>query len=354
MFSGSIEAWRSTIPESGREDSATDLKQLAQIVAEKRACLLCGSGMSKASGMPLAKDLSIMMTNMILHGERPQLPPTDELKYLASIFPMETIAEAYQKEFDQDRLRAFLSDEFDTDPATLHEGHRALEFLASQGYIDRVYTTNFDFLIEEAVGGRGKTISDSNVNELKKALTLGQMPVLHLHGHLGTDCLLEESKTYKLETPLSQVLKADMTTSYFVFIGYSLNDPDLRTIYLSIRDTLQKEKLAKKPFVVHPLLADSPDAQRNELRLASAVWDARHATYIPGKAELLLPALARQVHLFKADNLAREIVRKRGGNPASQEELDNLWKEAEKAAKKTGLGDEVQAMEVIAQAEGAL
>jgi hypothetical protein len=60
------------------------------------------------------------------------------------------------------------------------------------------------------------------------------------------------------------------------------------------------------------------------------------------------------VHLFKADNLAREIVRKRGGNPASQEELDNLWKEAEKAAKKTGLGDEVQAMEVIAQAEGAL
>lgn len=314
------------------------------------------------------------MINSIIHGERPKKVPhvepspsagpdivgakskaalswPQDLLALARKYPMEAVAQAFLEDTEPSALRQLIADELGFASKRTHDGHESLMYLASNGFIDRVYTTNFDILIEEGLAPRAVPIADENVDDVHQVYATGGIPVFHLHGSVNGKCLLEESRTYSLTTALAHFLKADMVTKWFVWVGYSLTDPDLRTMYLSMQEHLRKKELAKRPFVVHPLEAGADEERENEWRLANAVWNARYATYIVGTAEDFLPALVGQVRCLRATKYAEKVVRSRGGDPASQPELKRLWQQAEDMANKTGDGDAVNAMEMIFQEE---
>lgn len=339
-----ITTWLEAIPEEARQPSKKDLRQLAADLLDRRVEFLCGAGMSKAAGGPLAEDLVIAMASEILDGPPARKPYPDHLIEISKLYPLEAVAEAYLGEHDYPRLKRLLAQFLGPIKGKRHAGHEALEYFATQRLINKVYTTNFDTLVEEGLGGKGTTIVDANVNDIREEQEAGQTPVLHLHGTIERDFLISESSTYSLDTPLSTIMRADMTTHTFVWVGYSLSDVDLRTIYLSLRDMLTKSKLAKRPFVVHPLSTNT----EIEWRLARAVWHARGGTFIPGKAEHFLPALQSQVRRWEAEELVRVIIEQKGGNPEDSREVDQVWSDARELAEETGLGDEADAIRELA------
>jgi SIR2-like protein len=340
-----INDWLESLPEGSRNPSKKDLKQLAGDLLARRIQFLCGAGMSKASEAPLSADLVISMASGIVDGPRASKPYPDHLVKIANLYPLEAVAEAYLAEHDHPRLKRLLSDALAPATGKPHAGHAALEYFATQGLIDRVYTTNFDTLVEDGFSGKGKTIVDANADEIRSTNEEGFIPVLHLHGTIERGFLLTESSTYALDTPLGTIMRADMVVNTFVLVGYSLNDVDLRTMYLSLRDMLTTSKLARRPFVVHPLETDT----EVEWRLARAVWHARGATFIPGKAEAFFPALQSQVRRWASEGMVRLIVEQKGGNPDDQREVDQVWSDALDLAESTGLGDEIEAIAEIAK-----
>ncbi|HRZ58039.1 MAG TPA: SIR2 family protein [Candidatus Paceibacterota bacterium] len=347
MNSNSVQRWLDSIPEAARDESVTRIKQLADLVLSRKVQFLCGAGMSKASGLALASELNARLIQEMLAGT-----DSSVLVSLSTKYPLEITAEAYLKVgLDQSRLNALIGQELGKGTGKIHDGHRSLEWFASQGFIDRVWTTNFDSLIEDAFAERGMCICDKNVDELKRSRNANKVPVFHLHGTPESEALLTETDTYELVTPLSKLFMADMVTNWLIIVGYSLADTDLRTISLSMREMLKKQRLAKRPYIVLPVSNDA-SLGKAEWRLAEKIWDAREMLFIPGTAELFLPALREEVRRSRCDNFARVLVKRRGGDPNSPAELEKAWGEARSLAEKSELGTDLDAIEVLAQRHG--
>jgi hypothetical protein len=326
-----------------------ELRTIASLVVERKVQFLCGAGMSKASGCPLAGQLAAEIVAAML-GET----VTSDIRKLAELYPFEAIAGAYVQKRDRRRLTGLIERALEAGKGKKHAGHDALVYLADQGYIDRVYTTNFDSLIEDAFSTRAATpVTDDDAYLVHEARAKNEIPVLHLHGRLeGGKYLIAEGETYDLDTPLARILMADLVTHWFVWVGYSLNDVDLRSMYLSMRDMLARtQDLVKKPYVVHPLGSGDVTA-RLELELATAIWESRGASFVPMTAEEFLPALVTQVKRFEGDKWAIRLALKFGFDPASDEDLQQVWERARQLSLDLMLENEVEGMKALAQREG--
>lgn len=347
-----MEVWKNQLPSEAVTECLTRINEIALHLSKRKVEFLCGAGMSRASKLPLASDISAALASRLISSD------PNSIRELSTKYPLEAIAEAFQKANEPPALKQLIEETLNARTALIHDGHRALESLASRGYINSIYTTNFDNLLEQpSFSTKAISITDSNVDSIVTNRSPNTIYILHLHGTVDTKCLITESQTYSLETPLSLLFKADIVTKWFVWIGYSLSDPDLRTIYLSMRDMLRSKELHRKPFVVHPLESeDLDDRNRHNLEwhLANKVWDARGATFLPGKAEIFLPALVEKVRRIDADKLVDLIIKKRAENPDNPrvEEKDSIWLEARNIAQKSELGDDIQAVEVLAEREG--
>jgi len=147
-------------------------------------------------------------------------------------------------------------------------------------------------------------------------------------------------------------MMADMVTHWFIWIGYSLGDIDLRSLYLSMRDLLARtEDLIKRPYVVYPLTLTGA-GQALEMELAAALWKSRGATYVPMRAEEFLPKLVEEVRRTKGKALAKELAKKHGLNPDSSADLDTIWQKAKELNKTLPVDDELNALRLLAQREG--
>jgi len=347
-----VKSWLDTLPAYCWPDAKTRLTELATLVAKGRVQFLCGAGMSKGSGAPLAKDLSAKMICEMLTGAAPDGFPSETHVTLAERFSLDVVAEAYPEELDHPRLRELIGRELAHVEGKHHAGHDALAYLADHGYIDQVYTTNFDDLLLEALGERAKPVTDAQADSVPEIKQRNQIPILHIHGRVGSQCLLAESDTCSLDTPLATLMMADMVTGWFVWVGYQLGDLDLRAMYLSMRAMLRREGLAKTPYVVLKLSSKKDADKKEEWRLANMVWKARKAKFVPGDAECFLPALVLQVRRIDADRWAKAIIDRKGGDPADVAEFNEVWKEARGIASETGLGDDVDGMKALARQHG--
>lgn len=345
MFEGSIDKWRTSLPIAAQAAAMANISLVARDVIRGEVCFLFGAGMSKASGGMLGEELAELLARQLLNCP-PAQPTPETVKQFLKKYPLEAVAQAYVTISDRPHLNHLIREHFSNLPKKEHLGHKALEHLISAGKIDRIYTTNYDRNIEDSLGERAIPIADSNIDEFQNSIKDGCFPVLHLHGLAPQECLLEESETYKLDTPLARLLIADLTIRQFVWVGYQLSDPDLRGIYLSLQNMMKPKKLARRPYVILPMESDG------NYHLESLVWDGRYAKLVPGKAEDFLPALVEQVKRTKAQDLVPLILNKRGGDSKSHEEQENLWALARRKAQESGVGDEYDSMRGIARMEG--
>jgi len=284
-----------------------EIAKIAQQLEKERVGFLFGAGMSIDSGGLRAEDISYELVRRAfmarVHGE---LAPEqeEEVRGITKKYPLEAIADGAwpQLSFQKEELEEFLEETVFPDGSEIHEGHRQLAKIAQGFNIGILFTTNWDILIEKAFSRNVSTVTESSFRKLDRALASGDVAVVHLHGTFGDDPLVCEKDLMDPSRPLFQIFLSELLSKAFVFVGYSLSDPNIRALYHYARDVLARRgELEKNTYVVYPADNDT------EKRVATAVWQQRGAKYIPLTAEEFFSELHRQAREVVLVKLARTI-----------------------------------------------
>jgi len=313
-------------------------KKLASLLRLRRLQFLCGAGLSCESGGPSFRELALLMLQELF-----QVGPGDKegmthLRRLVSTFDPTGIAEVCQKGgvFKTD-FKEFLRDRLSLKTSRSHE---ILGIFASKGWIERLYTTNFDALIEDGIGKVAIPVTDNHLEELRRA-EAKEIPtpaIIHLHNDLGGDYLITEKDLVVrgLDSPLLKVFQADLARSAFVFLGYSLSDPNLKSIYLKTNEELERCKQSKATFVVAPLerpemdsgIRDVDEFLHRKWKVAKALWESRGATLIPMTAKDFLENLLDTVKEVGLEAKRRELEERLGDKADKRPDLVKITLDA--------------------------
>lgn len=121
------------------------------------------------------------------------------------------------------------------------------EILASMP-LDTYWTTNYDDMIERALKERGKRIDVKRRDkDLLYPIKGADATVYKMHGDItdSSDAVItkEDYELYQdTHGSMLNVLKGDLTTKSFLFLGYGFNDPDLIDLLSRIRCMVGEEK----------------------------------------------------------------------------------------------------------------
>ena len=97
-----------------------------------------------------------------------------------------------------------------------------------------IYTTNYDRIIERAFALRGATSHTiANLDDIASAPTDTSTQIVKLHGTFDDDASLVLTETsyfdrLEFESPIDIKMRADILGKTLLFIGYSLNDINIR------------------------------------------------------------------------------------------------------------------------------
>lgn len=296
-------------PHDTNAERDTHISQIASQLMKGRVGFLIGAGMSIPSGGLSGHQLAFQLVwkSLFQHHHEP-LPPDfkKELEEVAAKFPLEAVAEGAipYLGFEQWDLQELLKESvFGNKTPAINDGHRALAAIVAKLRIRMLFTTNWDELLKEALSESAETITERRFRELDKVLDIGKTAIVHLHGTFADDPLVKESDLMDPDRPLFQIFLGELMTKIFVFVGYSLGDPNIRSLYFKSADILKQrsEKLRKTTYVVAP---PSSDVDR---RLSEAVWRARHATYIPMSGEDFFQALYKETVTHALDGLKKRL-----------------------------------------------
>ena len=232
--------------------------------------LFLGAGASISSGMPSAQmciwdwKRSIFLTNNIglesqfseltlasvqariqrwldRQGLYPESGDSDEYSvFIESCFPIPDSRRA----FFQEKVRR----------ANPHIGYRIIGFLAKQGLIRSVWTTNFDQLASRAVGECQLTpveVGIDSKHRIVRPASLGEVLIVSLHGDYRYDALKNtQQELQNQEHELEEALVRELTNTPTIVCGYSGRDVSvmrafkesfgrngLGTLYWCVQDT---------------------------------------------------------------------------------------------------------------------
>lgn len=121
--------------------------------------------------------------------------------------------------------------------------------LITQGNFSRIYTTNYDRWLEYAHDAFGvKYDKIASVADLV-SVTEGQRQIIKLHGDFDADdsLVLDETSYFQrldFDTPLDIKLRNDVLGSSVLFIGYSLNDLNIRLLFYRLTEMWGRSTLA--------------------------------------------------------------------------------------------------------------
>lgn len=188
------------------------------------------------------------------------------------------------------------------------EAHTHLASIMSRLNIPRLlFTTNWDTLIEDVLGDRAVTITNSaDISRLEET-TSNKIGVVHLHGTFS-EPVIKESDLMSCDQPLFSLFLAELMTKSFVFVGYSLSDPNMRALYIKVNEILtrQRPNLGKTTYIVFP---SEDDVDRT---LSDAVWNSpsRNAKYIPLGAREFFIRLKEQMEIKGIKQLKDELAKR--------------------------------------------
>jgi hypothetical protein len=265
--------------------------EIAKEVQGHGATFLFGAGMSipPPSGMPSGSELGKRFVREFLKARNAS---EEEIGEISSKFPLDILAEAFEK--DNPRKRQGLHDCINSaleNPASRpHAGHEALVALGH--FLPRIYTTNFDTLIEKQFSKDGcvSIVAPEDIGKIEDNKRRGVPAIIHLHGMVGANFVVTESDLLQPDFPLQTTFEQDLYANVFVFVGYSLSDPNLRSLYFKVRRYLEQ-----RPMMNKHTFAVSRVQSEDELVVAEKAWVARGITLIPEDAATFMVRLANEV-----------------------------------------------------------
>lgn len=200
------------------------LSSLLQALNEGRLVPFIGSGFSKECGFPDWKQLAE--------------PIAKDLDYaLDDNTDYSLVFQYYKDKYgNRNRLNSLIQNTFYSFSNDL-ENHKILADLP----VSEIWTTNYDKSIEKCFMDCGRKIDvKKSVADLTVRLYNADCILYKMHGDLciSQDCVLTKDdyeRYFYTHEPFVNILKHTLIEKTIVFIGYSLNDPDLQTIISSIR-----------------------------------------------------------------------------------------------------------------------
>lgn len=121
--------------------------------------------------------------------------------------------------------------------------------LITKGNFSRIYTTNYDRWLEYAHDEFGVEYDKiASVADLV-SVTEGRRQIIKLHGDFDADdsIVLDETSYFQrldFDTPLDIKLRSDVLGSAVLFIGYSLNDLNIRLLFYRLTEMWGRSALA--------------------------------------------------------------------------------------------------------------
>jgi hypothetical protein len=311
-------------------DQAFD--RIAQAVMERRVDFLFGAGMSVDSGVPAGAQLAQKLLRLFFPATG-LTPPSDErLSELAREIPFEILVEAVEAsrgrnrvDLTKDLTKILLDPDYE-----ISQAHRDLlgvcNFLGSPPVVYRIFTTNFDHLLDKAFGRLGARITQANTLSVASAQRTGLVPILYLHGALDEPPYqITESDVFD---PTFNVLRTIFRTALaeadaFVFVGYSMNDPDFRRVYRQYRSDIEaRRELTKLSYVV------GPATDSYQYRLGRKLWEVRGAIWLPFTAAAFFAHL-KAILETQGDNVVRKFIMQKYRLKTAEEYQDKVTQTSE-------------------------
>ena len=185
----------------------------------KKSCaLLIGAGCSVSAGIPLASGFIEVI-------KKDWLNAFERAKQKAQ--PANPTYPICMAELSDAERRDLISDYVDR--ATINWAHLAIAQLMKDGFVDRVFTTNFDPLVLRACALLGvfPAVYDFAASQRFKPAYLPEKAVFHLHGqHTGFVLLHTQEEIAALSTSIAPLFEDAGRGRLWLVVGYSgENDP---------------------------------------------------------------------------------------------------------------------------------
>jgi NAD-dependent SIR2 family protein deacetylase/tetratricopeptide (TPR) repeat protein len=208
-------------------------EELIEAFAHRRATVFVGAGASVAAKLPNWRQL--------LEPLRAEVEdcPDDNFSAL-------DVAQYFINEHKDRRLAEVLRQLLEKNASTT-EIHNLIVRLP----ITRIYTTNFDGLLEAAC--KNACLSHKTVWNSSQLDVMADRVIYKLHGDL-TDprsivLTAEQFEDYfETHDALAKIVESEMLEHAILFVGYSFTDPDIRTILRSMRRAT--EEFARTHFIL--------------------------------------------------------------------------------------------------------
>lgn len=197
---------------------------LLQEMSAGNAVLFCGAGVSQGRYPTWSTLVQRLATDMGL--------PTRNVDYL-------DLPQWYVEANGREALEQYLVRTFSAEDAPTN-----LQRILARFSWDTVFTTNYDRLLEQAFGEQGRQI-DVVVEDpqIGRVTERSRMTLVKMHGCVSRPHTLvvtrEDYDSYDLHHPaIITYLQSLLSTRTFLFVGFSLRDPNFRNIYRIVQQVL--------------------------------------------------------------------------------------------------------------------
>lgn len=292
-------------------DVRNNIAHIASEIIRGNIGFLCGAGMSMGqSGGISGSELAFQLIKAAFFPTETEIKKnTDLYKQIQAVvgkYPLEAVAEACVEILPQKftGVMQLIKSKILPVNAKPHDGHKALAALSKAYNIQKIFTTNYDSLIEKEFSeGAEQIFNLEDLQNLERILGENKAAIIHLHGSFENDPIITEFDLMasQLEKPIFQFFLSELLNKVFVFIGYSLNDSNIRTIYFKAKNMINARKATdKNNYVVYPVYDET------ERKVAANIWKNRGAVLIPLDAEKFLVMLHKRavenaLHEWKVD-----------------------------------------------------
>lgn len=216
------------------------IEEIKDAYSRRRLLLFVGAGLSRGLGLPSWSELIDHMAK--------------ELEFEPEIYrtfgDYLTLAGYYRIQKGLGGLRSWMDREWhskdkDVSISKIHE-------LIAKLDVDHIYTTNYDRWIEHAFEHWGHPhVKIANVGDLATKPQKGTQ-IVKLHGDFDDDAslVLDETSYFErleFESPLDIKLRSDTLGKSVLFLGYSLNDINIRLLFYKLANLWKKERVVQQP-----------------------------------------------------------------------------------------------------------
>lgn len=262
-------------------DCPTDLIE----ACKKQRCIpFIGAGFSAQSGLPTWAAIKNDMSKYLLSKAADKV---SERAWIKSNGVLE-ISDRFKKRLTPAQFQVWVDRWFNPERIGISSAHECLVAIDWP----LVATTNFDKLLELAYAQkRGRAVRTAvNFEQLVRAESASEPYVLKLHGSVEDpgSLVLTETDYARMAVEnrelLEHIEKALFTFKRILFLGFSMNDPEIRSAFL--RSRIAAKGYASGDFIV---LTDPS-------KVDIEVWEERGLTVISLRRHSELPLFLRQLH----------------------------------------------------------